>query len=347
MSVTLMAQPVEEEACRPVRVLVVGGASGYFGQILFYHLSNPDIRPGLELDVRVTTRAPPTGTQELQLDLRDQNSIAAALETFSPDVVINTAAISQPGRCEADEETANETNVPRLLVDALKNRGALLIHLSTDQVFDGSRSNSTESAPTSPINAYGRSKLKAEEVIRGSGCPHVILRSSIIVGPEVPGVERPLFVQFIRNRLQEKIPTSYLVDEVRNPIYAVDICRIIQAFISSFVEHARRTDGNRRDERDSKGDHAGDADQDHRTFRHTFNMGGVDRLSRLEMARAVARAMGLDGINIGKLIIPCTSDDLARPYRSPLDISMDSSAVYSLTGVQPLSFEEMLGKIIF
>ena len=57
--------------------------------------------------------------------------------------------------------------------------------------------------------------------------------------------------------------------------------------------------------------------------------------------------MGLDGINIGKLIIPCTSDDLARPYRSPLDISMDSSAVYSLTGVQPLAFEEMLGKIIF
>ena len=319
------------------RVLVVGGASGYLGQILFTHLSNPDIGSslGLELDVRVTTRAPPTSGRQLQLDLRDQTSIAAALAAFSPDVVINTAAISQPGQCEADEETANETNVPRLLVDALKSvpeRQILLIHLSTDQVFDGSRSNSTEDAPASPINAYGRSKLKAEEVIRGSGCSHVILRSSIIVGPEVPGIKRPLFLQFIHSRLHDKIPTSYLVDEVRNPIFAADICRIIQAFIRAFVEQAGRTD------------HDGG---DRGVFRHTFNMGGVDRLSRLEMARAVARAMGVDGDSMDQLIIPCTSAELDRPYRSPLDISMDSSAVYRFTGVQPMSFDEMLGAITF
>jgi hypothetical protein len=159
-------------------------------------------------------------------------------------------------------------------------------------------------ATVGPINAYGRSKLKAEELIRDSGCSHVILRSSIIVGPEVPGVHRPLFLQFITRQIQDMMPTKYLVDEVRNPIFALDICRIIQALICSFLEQSRRTD------------HDADGGDDW-VFRHTFNMGGVDRLSRLEMARAVARAMGVDGASIGKLIIPCTSADLARPYRFP------------------------------
>ncbi len=342
---------------QPVRVLVVGGASGYLGQLLSKHLSNSDVSRslGLKLDVRVSTRAPTSTHQQLQLDLRDQTSIEAALAAFPPDVVINTAAISQPGLCEANEETANETNVPRLLVSALVNGypTPFLIHLSTDQVYDGSRSNSTEEAPAAPINAYGRSKLKAEEVIRNSGCCHVILRSSIIVGPELPGVERPLFVQFIRDRLQQKIPTRYLVDEFRSPIYCHDICLIVQALIRSFMEQARRED---------------DPDRRHRIFAHTFNMGGVERLSRLDMALAVASVIDFDGeeavdvvddsdntkskinskANRDELIIPCTGAELNdRPYRSPADISMSSQAIYRLTGVQPLSFEEMLRKIIF
>lgn len=328
----MMAQEYEEETGRPARVLVIGGASGYLGQILVNNLA----LVGRELDVRATTRAATTIGTQIQLDLRDGNSISAALEAFPPDVVINTAAISQPGQCEADEQTANETNVPRLLVDAIKSHPKiLLIHLSTDQVFDGSRPNSAEDAPTGPINAYGRSKLKAEELIRDSGCSHVILRSSIIVGPEVPGVHRPLFLQFITRQIQDMMPTKYLVDEVRNPIFALDICRIIQALICSFLEQARRTY------------HDADGGDDW-VFRHTFNMGGVDRLSRLEMARAVARAMGVDRASMDRLIIPCTSAELDRPFPSPLDISMNSSAVYQFTGVvQPLSFDEILNTIIF
>lgn len=297
-------------------VLVIAGASGYLGRLLFEYLSN------LDLNVRVTTRAQPTGGHEMLLDLLSPDSISATFAAFPPDVVINTAAISQPGQCEVDEQKATETNAPRHLIAALEKKpGALLIQLSTDQVFDGSRSNSGEDAPTEPINAYGRSKLKAETMIRASvGLSYVILRSSIIVGPDT-GVERPLFVQFIRNRLKDNIPTSYLCDEWRCPIFAGDICAITQWFI---LEHIKCKDSGT-------------------TFRAAFNMGGPDRLSRLDMAHSVAEAIGIE--DPSALILPCNTADLSRPYQSPEDISMDSTAVFRLTGVHPTSFHDMIRMI--
>jgi dTDP-4-dehydrorhamnose reductase len=300
-----------------VRVLIVGGATGYLGQILYDYLSHSTERDDVKLHVRVTTRAPPVAEHQLHLNLLDPASITAALEAFSPDVVINTAAISQPAVCERDEETTNKTNVPKFLVHALENTPTLLIHISTDQVFDGTSANSSESTPANPINAYGRSKLAAEKYILRSQCSSVILRSSILVGPEVPGVQRPLFVQFIRDQLQGKKETSYLSDEWRNPIYVKDVCRFIEWFV---LEGAKGT-----------------------KFRETFNMGGPERLSRLDMAHAVAAAMGVNGEG---LIIPCASSDLHRTYSSPRDISMDSSALLHRTKIKCTAFQDMIRDIL-
>ena len=95
-------------------------------------------------------------------------------------------------------------NVPRPLLAALRSQreatGAapLLIHLSTDQVYSGAAALSTEATRAAPVNVYGESKLEAEAAIVAAWPPHVVLRSSIIYGPQAPKpVERPLFVQFI------------------------------------------------------------------------------------------------------------------------------------------------------
>ena len=95
-------------------------------------------------------------------------------------------------------------NIPQTLLKALqeqkeqRNVEALLIHISTDQVYDGSRSFWQEGCEAAPVNEYGRSKVLAENTIRKLWPNHYILRSSIIYGPLSPvPVARTLFVQFV------------------------------------------------------------------------------------------------------------------------------------------------------
>jgi dTDP-4-dehydrorhamnose reductase len=315
------------------KVLIVGG-TGYLGRHLYQHLrrfdNSGEHRSEPRMDVRITYRGTEAespqgeiGRHASSLDLLNETSVRSTLRAFQPDVVINAAAISQPGLCEQDEDMANEINVPRRLVSNL-HPDALLIHLSTDQVYDGTHCLSNESTPTRPVNAYGRSKRNAEEYIKTNGSSrslqYIVLRSSIIVGPEVRGVKRPLFAQFIRERLQAGIPTDYVDDEYRNPIYVGDICRILEFFILEFRTQAR-------------------------PYRDVFNMGGPERLSRLDMARIMARFMELDDETTSKLIVSCKSRDLARPYDSPQDISMDSRALYRRTGISCIGFKDMIGRI--
>jgi hypothetical protein len=86
------------------------------------------------------------------------------------------------------------------------------------QVYDGSRPWWTESDPTHPVNAYGHSKLEAEQHLAASyPSKHVVLRASLIYGPEPPlqAVGRPLFVQFVESQLAQGLETSFFVDEFR------------------------------------------------------------------------------------------------------------------------------------
>lgn len=74
----------------------------------------------------------------------------------------------------------------------------------------------TEDDATEPINAYGRSKLAAEKAIQERWANHVILRASVIYGPQPPSpVGRPLFLQFVEGRLREGLPTEFFEDEYR------------------------------------------------------------------------------------------------------------------------------------
>jgi dTDP-4-dehydrorhamnose reductase len=85
-------------------------------------------------------------------------------------------------------------------------------------VYDGSRPGCTEADATHPVNAYGRSKLEAEQHLEAAYLSkHVVLRASLIYGPEPPlqAVGRPLFVQFVESQLAQGLDTSFFVDEFR------------------------------------------------------------------------------------------------------------------------------------
>lgn len=108
-------------------------------------------------------------------------SLAALVERIAPDVVVNAAAYTAVDRAESDREAAFRANAeaPGVLARACAGRDALLVHYSTDYVFDGTGTRPyREGDPTVPLGAYGESKLAGERAIRDSGCRHMIFRTA-------------------------------------------------------------------------------------------------------------------------------------------------------------------------
>lgn len=119
------------------------------------------------------------------LDLSDANAVTATLRRVSPSLVLNAAAYTAVDKAEADHKQAFRINAqaPALLADEAKRAGALLVHFSTDYVFDGTTASPyREDDATNPLSAYGRSKLAGEQHIRSSGARHLILRTSWVFG---------------------------------------------------------------------------------------------------------------------------------------------------------------------
>lgn len=114
-------------------------------------------------------------------DLRDGARVAALIADERPDVIVNAAAYTAVDKAESEEGDASAVNTaaPRVMADAARAVGALLLQYSTDYVFDGSaRVPYTEDTRAAPLGVYGRTKFAGEEAIRASGCMHLILRTA-------------------------------------------------------------------------------------------------------------------------------------------------------------------------
>jgi dTDP-4-dehydrorhamnose reductase len=121
-----------------------------------------------------------------QADLTWHEQVLAAVRTVAPQLIVNAAAYTAVDRAESEPGLAHAVNATAVAVLAAEaaNRGAWLLHYSTDYVFNGSGLSAWhEDAPTEPLNVYGRSKLEGELAIRASGCKHLILRTSWIHSP--------------------------------------------------------------------------------------------------------------------------------------------------------------------
>ncbi|HWH58319.1 MAG TPA: dTDP-4-dehydrorhamnose reductase [Terriglobales bacterium] len=153
-----------------IRVLLTGST----GQVGFKLLSRLD-RLG---EVFAPVRS--------QLDLAQAESIRYAIRSFQPHVIVNAAAYTAVDRAETQKYEAMQINgeAPRILAEEAKRHQAILVHYSTDYVFDGSRASPyTENEPTSPVNQYGKSKLAGEKNILRIGGAHFILRTSWVYAP--------------------------------------------------------------------------------------------------------------------------------------------------------------------
>jgi dTDP-4-dehydrorhamnose reductase len=115
------------------------------------------------------------------LDLASADSIRSAMREVRPQVIVNAAAYTAVDQAEREEALAFRINGrgPGILAEEAARSGALLVHFSTDYVFDGEkRSPYVETDAPNPLNAYGRSKLAGEQAVQASGCRHLTFRTS-------------------------------------------------------------------------------------------------------------------------------------------------------------------------
>ncbi|XP_050237297.1 uncharacterized protein LOC126686998 isoform X2 [Mercurialis annua] len=230
------------------KVLVVGG-TGYLGQHLLQGFAGINDSP---YDLAFTHRSNSTPPRLLldavpnslafHVDLLTGDGFEAISNQFGrPDIVVNCAAISVPRSCEKDAVTAMSVNVPSSLVNWLsifqeKDGNTLLIHLSTDQVYEGAKSFYKEDDETVPVNVYGKSKVASERFI-SEKCPNfAILRSSIIFGPQtISPVPKSLPIQWIDSVLAKGERVEFFHDEFRCPVYVKDVVAIILSLTNRWI----------------------------------------------------------------------------------------------------------------
>lgn len=119
------------------------------------------------------------------LDLSDLERVRSVVRDLKPSIIVNPAAYTAVDKAETDIEGARRLNadVPRVFAEEAARSGAVLIHYSTDYVFDGTKDGAyVETDATNPQNVYGLTKLEGEQAIAATGCAHLILRTSWVYG---------------------------------------------------------------------------------------------------------------------------------------------------------------------
>ena len=140
---------------------------------------------GFELARLLTAHGEVEALDRAALDLADADAVAAAVRRVGPQIIVNAAGYTAVDRAESEPALADAINAraPAVLAEEAKRLDALLIHYSTDYVFDGnSREPYREEDQAKPLNVYGSSKLAGERAITAAGAAHLILRTSWIYG---------------------------------------------------------------------------------------------------------------------------------------------------------------------
>jgi len=151
-------------------------------------------------------------------DLADPESLRQAVRSLKPDVVVNPAAYTAVDKAESEQELAMLINAkaPGVLAEEVAKLNGLLVHYSTDYVFDGSKLAAyTENDVTNPMNSYGLSKLAGEAAIQATDCQHLILRTSWVYAARGHN-----FLKTILRLAAERDELSIVADQIGSPTWA-------------------------------------------------------------------------------------------------------------------------------
>jgi len=169
-----------------------------------------------------------------QVDLTDLDAITRTVREFAPAVVANAAAYTAVDKAESEPDLARAINVaaPACIAEECARSGALLIHYSTDYVYDGTKSGAyDESDATGPLSVYGQTKLDGDQAIVASGCAHIILRTTWVY--DIRGKN---FLRTVLRLAREKEELRMVGDQFGAPTWARGLAEATTIILAKSLE---------------------------------------------------------------------------------------------------------------
>ena len=290
--------------------ILITGANGLLGSKLVHLLISQ------KEEVIATSRGSSrfknsTGLIYQSMDITDPEQVSKVLNLTKPDVIINTAAMTQVDDCETDRDLCWKMNVKgvQILVDEAEKIGAHLIHISTDFIFSGDKGPLVESDIPKPVNFYGESKLRSEEIVMNSQLDWTIARTVLVYGI-TQDMSRSNIILWVKSKLENKEKINVVNDQFRTPTLAEDLA------MGCYLIAKNRATG-------------------------IYNISGKDFLSPYEMAIKTADFFNLDK----SLITEIDSTKFTQPAKRPLITGFNIEKAKKELGYSPLSFEEGIKKV--
>ncbi|QSN60697.1 MULTISPECIES: dTDP-4-dehydrorhamnose reductase [unclassified Caballeronia] len=236
-------------------------------------------------------------------DFTKPNGVAGLVESVRPDVIVNAAAYTAVDNAEQEEEVARRINGDAVaeIAAAAARTGALLVHYSTDYVFDGTAKDSAkETDAAAPLNAYGRSKLAGEEAIIASQCDYLIFRTTWVYAARGKN-----FLLTMLKLAAQREELKVVADQTGAPTSA----RLIADLTAHCIRHA----------------HAERLDGRFESGRFHMTAGGsVSWHGFAEALIDYARAVGRFDIKT-RTILPIATSEYPLPARRPANSRLDCS----------------------
>lgn len=254
-------------------------------------------------------------------DLRDVDGLRATVRAVAPDVIVNAAAYTAVDKAESEPEEAMAVNgiAPGVLAEEAKRLDALLVHYSTDYVFDGSGSVPwKETDPTGPLNVYGHTKLAGEQAIQAAWEKHLIFRTSWVFG-----VHGNNFIKTMLRLAQERDSLNVVNDQVGSPTSAGFIA-------SATVTSLRQASG--------RSQHAG--------LYHLASAGQTSWYGYAAYVLERARQMGWPVRVMPEAICGIPSSEYPVPARRPGNSRLDTRRLMQAFGIQPPSWQDSASAVM-
>lgn len=297
------AEPLVGKTLLIDKKMLITGASGLLGARIV-ELAKKDFRV---LPSHNTRSLHP---DSVKLDITEHKVISAIFSKFSPDIVIHAASETNVDRCETQKDSAWKINVEGTgnIVQVCNQIGAKLVYISTDYVFDGKKGFYTEEDKPNPINYYGLTKLEGENQIVNHCKNYVILRTSVLYGRH-PWKRN--FATWTIDQLKQGKETMVVEDHYNTPTLADNLAELT-------IETIRK---------DMQG---------------IYHASGVERISRFEFAKQIARTFALNP----DLIKPVRMSQLtAWIAKRPRDSSLSTEKIQKQLETKPLNITEGLNRM--
>lgn len=293
--------------------ILITGSNGLLGQKLVYKLRNNSGLQCIATARGANRLVKQDGYLYESLDITNRSNVDAVFAKHLPDVVINTAAMTNVDACENEREACDLLNVTAVehqlrSLETLKgqhgNYNPHFIHLSTDFIFDGTHGPLDETETPNPLSYYAKSKLEAENLVKSSSLDWAIARTVLVYGI-VDNMSRSNIVLWVKSNLEQGKMINVVDDQFRTPTLAEDLAE------GCLLIAKKRAIG-------------------------IYNISGKDFYSILELAHVVADYYGLDK----SLIKPSKSNDIRQPAKRPPITGFVIDKAKKDLGYEPHSFRE-------